>query len=95
MRLLVLLFVLASCTESEPPENPVLEPAETARCGAAARLVRDVCTRTSGTDECVDVDDVCVDLCDGATSCQAVDPELRVLNPWRVGASAFCVVCLD
>ncbi len=66
----------------------------TASCGPSKRLVTDACTKLGNDDGCVDVDDVCVALCDGRASCAEVG-SLRVLNPWGVAPNGYCVECND
>jgi hypothetical protein len=91
MRALALILILSGC--SEPEENPVVVPEATARCGSAARLVTDVCTKLGSSDECTDVDDVCIALCDQRPSCTTVDPSLRALSAWPVAPDGYCVPC--
>jgi hypothetical protein len=86
------LVLLAACTE--PAENPVVVREVTASCGPIKRLVTDACTKLGSNDACTDVDDVCIALCDGRTSC-ADAGGLRVLSPWAVAPNGYCVECSD
>ena len=87
-----LACALPGCT-SDFHEDPTVVPAVDASCGVAARRVTNVCTKLGPDDGCAAVDDVCVALCDQATSCSVVDPVLRVLSPWPVAPAGYCVVC--
>jgi len=89
-RLAFVSLVLAAC--AEPKENPQVVPEVTPRCGPAARLVTDACTKLGSDDGCVKVDDVCVALCDQRTSCTTVD-DLRVIRPWAIAPGDYCVEC--
>jgi hypothetical protein len=96
--LLSIVFALAFTTSAgclEPEENPVVVPEVVPQCGPAERLVTDVCTELGGDDGCTDVDDVCIALCDGVTSCTTVDPRLRPLTGWPTAPDGYCVVCVD
>lgn len=94
LRSMVLTLAVAASTGCvEPEENPVVIQDVVPRCGPAARLVTDVCTELGGDDGCVDVDDVCIALCDGATSCTTVSPRLRPLSGWPTAPNGYCVVC--
>jgi len=86
------LILFVGCTE--PEEHPVVVREVTASCGPSKRLVTDACTKLGSDDGCVDVDDVCVALCDGQASCAEVGG-LRVLNPWAVAPNGYCVECSD
>jgi hypothetical protein len=87
---IALTLIAAAC---EPAENPQVIPEVTSRCGVDERLVTDVCTRLGADDGCVDVDDVCIALCDGLESCTTVSGELRVLSAWPVAPRGYCVEC--
>ena len=91
---LALAVVMVGCGDEEPvgPENPGVVPEVVAECGADRRLVTDVCTQLGPDDGCVKIDDVCVALCDGRTSCTTVG-ELRVVNPRAVAPDGYCVEC--
>jgi len=93
VRLSLVLVLAAGCSEDPVRENPVVVKQPTSDCGASKRLVRDVCTKLGSNDACVEVDDVCIALCDGATSCSVVG-DLRLLNPWGVAPDAYCVECV-
>jgi hypothetical protein len=86
------LVLFAGC--AEPAEHPVVVNEVTASCGPSKRLVTDACTKLGSDDGCVDVDDVCVALCDRRASC-AEAGGLRVLNPWAVAPNGYCVECSD
>ena len=88
---LVLLLCLAGCAD-EPRENPQVVSEVTSSCGATKRLVRDVCTKLGSDDSCVDVDDVCVALCDSRSACTTVGG-LRILNGWPTAPDGYCVEC--
>jgi hypothetical protein len=97
MRVLVLVLVLvlvalAGCAD-EPRENPRVVTDDLASCGASKRLVTDVCTQLGSDDGCVDVDDVCIALCDGRTSCTTAADDLRVLSGWPTAPNGYCVEC--
>jgi hypothetical protein len=91
-RCLIVAVLLAGC--ADPEENPRIVPHVTSECGPAQRLVTDVCTALGSDDRCVEVDDACVPLCDGATSCTTVGDTLRVVRPWPVAPSGYCVPCV-
>jgi len=91
----VLLILLVACSAETRQEDPSIDPDVTARCGSDKRLVRDVCTALGGDDSCSEVDDVCVALCDGKTSCDTISDTLRAQQPWPVAPDGYCVVCLD
>jgi hypothetical protein len=93
MRLLTIALV--ACTSSPPVEPETIVHQVTPECGAAARLVRDVCTQAGSNDGCVATGDVCVALCDGATSCHAVGDTLRALSLWPIAPEGYCVVCVE
>ncbi len=92
-RSIVVLVLLAACVE--PDENPVVQSAAASKseCAASERLVTDACTELGPDDGCVDVDDVCVPLCDGLASC-TVTGGLRVVRPWPVAPDGYCVECV-
>lgn len=94
-RLLGLLTVLASSSTCGRTENPMVVTEVSSDCRVNQRLVRDICTRLGSDDGCVEVKDVCINLCDGALSCSRVDTRPRVLDPWAVAPNGYCVVCLD
>lgn len=87
---LVLVCLAAGC--AEPRENPQVVSEVTASCGPSKRLVTNACTKVGSGDECVDVDDVCVALCDDRTSCTTVGG-LRILNGWPTAPDGYCVEC--
>lgn len=96
MRFLLAICLVPALTGClEPEENPQVVLAATSACPASERLVTDVCTELGGDDGCTDVDDVCIALCDGVTTCTTVDPRLRVLSPFPTAPAGYCVVCLD
>jgi len=93
LRLLLVAATLAlpACT-TDAKENPQVVAEPTTRCGPAARLVTDACTRLGSDDGCVEVKDVCIALCDGRQTCTTVG-DLRVLNPWATAPDGYCVEC--
>ena len=91
--LLALGFMFVGCTSDAKHEDPKVVPDVSSKCGPAARLVTDVCTQLGGDDGCVAVDDVCVALCDGVTSCMTVDPTLRALSSFPIAPDGYCVMC--
>jgi len=92
MRIAVVLLVVAACSDRR--ENPKVVPQVTEDCGPSKRLVTDVCTQLGSNDACVDVDDVCVALCDHRTSCVMVGG-LEMTNFWPTAPDGYCVECLD
>ena len=91
---LLLASLVTACSESEPDENPVVQSAAAsqAECAANERLVIDVCTELGPDDGCVDVDDVCIALCDQAATCTTTGG-LRPLNGFPTAPSGYCVEC--
>lgn len=87
---LCLPALLIACLE--PAEDPKVVPEVRASCGPSKRLVTDVCTQLGPDDGCTDVDDVCVALCDGRTSCTTVGG-LRMLSAWATAPEGYCVEC--
>lgn len=87
----VLLLVVAACAE-EPEEAPRVVNEPSAACASNERLVRDVCTELGADDGCVDVDDVCIALCDALASCTTAGG-LRPLSGWPVAPDGYCVEC--
>jgi hypothetical protein len=94
MQRIVLAFslLLCACTDAVH-ENPQVTNEVTSSCGPSKRLVTDVCTELGGDDGCVAVDDVCIALCDGLTSCTTVSSMLRPLTGWPTAPDGYCVVC--
>jgi len=95
-RFLLAVVVLGACTTSESAdESPQVQTkarSSEAACASNERLVTDACTELGPDDGCVDVDDVCIALCDGLTTCTETGG-LRATSPWPVAPNGYCVSC--
>jgi len=95
MRLSIVFALTACASSSQGEEGPFVVHEVTQSCGPSARLVKDVCTQAGPNDGCVATGDVCIALCDGATSCHVVGDELRALSLWPIAPDTYCVVCVE
>jgi len=92
---IVVVLLLACACVDEPAENPSVASAATstaAACEPNERLVTDVCTQLGPDDGCVDVDDVCVSLCDELATCTTTGG-LRAISAWPTAPRGYCVEC--
>jgi hypothetical protein len=78
---------------SNEVDPPAAEAQETVTgCMSNERLVEDACTELGPGDECTNIEDVCIALCDGLQTC-TTSGKLRPLTAWPTAPNGYCVEC--
>ncbi len=72
--------------------EPVVLQDTAADCQPNERLITDVCTELGPADECTQIEDVCIALCDGLQTCTTTG-DLRPINGWPTAPDGYCVEC--